>query len=115
MRSWSAVERGDLKGFGSRDAGLDFELKLAMEIESCGVVGAGEDGDPGIVEALGHGEHGRVGVFVALAIVGGCRVVADRQAAVVGAALDLCRETVSNKRELSLRRTLCHCAGPPRE
>jgi len=94
LRSWAAVERGDLKGFGSRDAGLDFEFRLAMEIETCGVVGAAVDGDPGIAEALGHGEHGRVGVLRGLAIVGGCGVAADRQAALGCAALDLGREPV---------------------
>jgi hypothetical protein len=99
----------DLEGFGSGDAGQDFELKLAMEIEACGVVGAGEDGDPGIVEAIGHGEHGRVGVFVALAMVGGCWVVADRQAAVVCAALDLGWETVEDGRHVG--RDLFGAAG----
>lgn len=100
LEELGGVVLGDLEGFGSGYAGLDFEFKLAMEIRICGVVGAGEDGNTGIVEALGHGEHGRVGVFRALAIAGGCGVAADRPAAVVCAALDLCRVTVEDGRHL---------------
>jgi hypothetical protein len=46
------------------DSGFDLELQFAMQHQSGGGIGAGEDGNAGIVEAFGHVKHGVVGILI---------------------------------------------------
>src|SRR4029077_139945 len=46
------AQGGDAQDLGGRDAGVDVELQLAVEVEAGHAVRAGDDGDAGVVESL---------------------------------------------------------------